>query len=68
MNSLEHRLAFDVEEEYKRNVPFEQFQQSYFMYKRCINHLFVLDEYTDLVLERKMDTLYMTRLSQEIKK
>ena len=65
MINLEVRLANDIKEEYKRNAPFEQFQLSYFMYKRCINQLFVLDEHTDPALERQMDTLYYSRMKQE---
>jgi len=68
MISLEQRLARDIEEEYKRNVPFSQFQTSYFMYKRCVNTMFTLGEYTDVVLERKMDTLYLTKMKEECKK
>ena len=68
MNDLEHRLVIDIEHEYKANAPFEQFQQSYFMYKRCVNTLFTLNKYYDVVLERKMDTLYQRKLLEQYKK
>ena len=68
MDSLEVRLAKDIKEEYYRNAPFQQFQESYFMYKRCVNHMFTLNEHTDVVLERQMDTLYQTKYLKECKK
>jgi len=65
MELLEIRLAKDVQTEYDKNIPFEQFQKSYFNYKHHVYQNEQKNIHHNILLQRKIDTLYQRRVQRE---